>query len=144
MGLTVLATGAPPKALAKDVGSAEEFRCEKIKVVEVADDRAGKAEVRTPAEIPLDTKLVTISRNAVWVQPVKDRGKPVLELQSFRIVNAGIEVIHAVQEGATNITALAFDRTAGRMVLSRATAGDRVAPGTAGHIAYFRCSRFGK
>lgn len=143
-GLIFLAVGEPAKAPAKDVASAEELRCEKIKVVEVAEDKEGKIEVRSPAEIPLDTKVVTIGRSAVSVQLVKDRGKPALDLQSFRIVNAGTTAIHAVQESGTNITALALDRTTGRMVLSRATAGDRVAPGAAGHIAYFQCARSGK
>jgi hypothetical protein len=143
-GLTILAAGEPAKAPGKDIRGGEELRCDKIKVVEVADDQEGKIAVRTPGEISLDTKLVTISKNAVSIQPVGDKGKPALVLQTFRIVNVGATVVRAVQESTTSITALALDRTTGRLVLSRATAGDKVAPGTAGHIAYFQCSRLGK
>jgi hypothetical protein len=142
--MLLLAAGESAKTQAKDAQGAEELRCEKIKVVEVADDKDGKLEVRAPPEIPLDTKLVTIRKSTLSVQPVMDRGKPALDIQTFRIVNAGHTSVHAVQERATNVTALALDRSTGRLVLSRATAGDKIAPGTAGHIAYFRCSPLGK
>jgi hypothetical protein len=128
----------------KDIRGAEELTCEKVKVIQIADEQNGTIEVRSPPEVPLDTKAVTIRKGSVTVQPLDDRAKPAEDFQTFRIVSTSTFAIRGVKEDKTSITALAINLVTGRMVLSSAMTDDSVSPGTKGFIAYFQCTRHRK
>ena len=135
------ASNSATRSLPQDTREARQLVCQKLKAVEVEAEKEGTIAVRTPAEIPLDAKFVSIQKSTITVQPLEDRDKPALGFQTSQVVKTTPSTVHAVKATNSYVDALALDRTTGRMVISRAMAGDSASPGAKGYIAYFQCTR---